>query len=269
MVENTRGYNTANLSKARIKFYYIDNDYYNEIKSGKRKVNIDYSTDIFVELIDDNFDMDKITGYIIARGGYHTHYGIMNFSYFLDYQANKPGYFTSDGKTYYQILGFLNIGNPDNGKVLVNLKKENIGTTEKIIFAGQSFNAIKHINSIMSEAKKSVFLIDGYIDEDVLSLFTDKSKEVEIRILTHDLKLKVQTFAKKFNLQYGNLHIRLSKSTHDRILIVDEYELYLLGASVKDIGLKTSILSKLETSTTIDVLKKYFDDEWDKSEVII
>ncbi len=105
----------------KIKFYYIPKEEYQEIISGKKIANINCNTDLFVEPI--KYEPDNISGYIIARGGYHTHDGIRIFTYFSDYSRGEFGYFTSDGKTFYKIMGFHNI---DNDRVLVNLKREEL-----------------------------------------------------------------------------------------------------------------------------------------------
>ena len=48
-----------------------------------------------------------------------------------------------------------------------------------------------------------------------------------------------------FNMQYGGLSVRTSKNFHDRFLIIDDKELYLIGASLKDLGWKCFAFTKL------------------------
>ena len=52
---------------------------------------------------------------------------------------------------------------------------------------------------------------------------------------------------KKFNEQYGDLVVRESAKFHDRFLIIDDKELFLIGASIKDLGRKCFAFTKLDS----------------------
>ena len=58
----------------------------------------------------------------------------------------------------------------------------------------------------------------------------------------------------KFNAQHGGLSVRVSKNFHDRFLIIDDKTLYLVGASLKDLGSKCFAFAKLDASS-IPLLK--------------
>jgi hypothetical protein len=50
----------------------------------------------------------------------------------------------------------------------------------------------------------------------------------------------------KFNEQYGKLEMKMSNDFHDRFLIIDQNELYHIGASLKDLGKKCFAFSVIE-----------------------
>ena len=54
--------------------------------------------------------------------------------------------------------------------------------------------------------------------------------------------------AAKFNKQHGGLTITVRKNFHDRFLIIDDKTLYLIGASLKDLGGKCFAFTKLDSA---------------------
>ena len=117
-----------------------------------------------------------------------------------------------------------------------------------VFYNGQVFDAhvfaAKHILS----AKKSILLIDSWVDIVTLELLTKKAKGVTVEIVSsmRGNKLKPNDIA-TFNAQYGGLSVRTSKNFHDRFLIIDNKELYLIGASLKDLGRKCFAFTKLDS----------------------
>ena len=117
-----------------------------------------------------------------------------------------------------------------------------------VFYNGQVFDAhvfaAKHILS----AKKSILLIDSWVDILTLELLAKKAKGVAVEIVSSPRgnKLKPSDVA-TFNAQYGGLSVRTSKNFHDRFLIIDNKELYLIGASLKDLGRKCFAFTKLDS----------------------
>lgn len=142
-------------------------------------------------------------------------------------------------------------------------------TKEGIFIPGQSFDALKHIDKLLLSARKSIIIIDGYINEDILNLLTKKEKKVEVQILTKEVSPSFLTYSKSFNKDYGNLRVRTSLAFHDRFVIIDETEFYHFGHSLKDAGKKVFMFSKIEETFVTKTLFDYFKIEWDKSIVII
>lgn len=118
-----------------------------------------------------------------------------------------------------------------------------------VFYDGQVFDAhvfaAKHILS----AKKSILLIDSWVDVVTLELLAKKQKGVTVEIVASPRgnKLSPSDIA-TFNAQYGGLTVRTSTNFHDRFVIVDGKSLYLFGASLKDLGRKCFAFTKLDAS---------------------
>ena len=115
-----------------------------------------------------------------------------------------------------------------------------------VFYDGQVFDAkvfaAKHILS----AKKSIFLIDSWVDVVTLELLAKKANGVTVEIVTSRKGNKISpSDIAMFNRQYGGLSVRTSKNFHDRFLIIDDKVLYLIGASLKDLGWKCFAFTKL------------------------
>lgn len=131
---------------------------------------------------------------------------------------------------------------------------------EGIFIDGQIYDAFDFVKGLISGAKKSIVLIDNYADESVLTMLTDKQVGVKVDIYTFAVGKALQQAADNFNKQYGDLTMHTVKSIHDRFLIIDNTEIYLIGASLKDLGRKLFAFSKMEQQQ-IEVLKKYLAKE--------
>ena len=140
-------------------------------------------------------------------------------------------------------------------------------TREGVFFAGQYFDALQRFREILSRAQRSVVIIDGYLNDDVLSLLTSKGTAVEVNILTKTLLPALHTAAKAFNKQYGKLSIRISQAFHDRFLIIDDNDFYHFGASIKDLGHRGFMFSRIEEPEVIDALRAKWTQEWAASKV--
>jgi hypothetical protein len=86
-------------------------------------------------------------------------------------------------------------------------------------------------------------LIDNYIDETILNLFS-KNQNVKFTIYTQNISKELQLDIRKFNKQYGNLEVKITKKFYDRFLICDETA-YHFGASFKDLGNKIFAVNKM------------------------
>ena len=118
-----------------------------------------------------------------------------------------------------------------------------------IFFDGQVFDAYAFIAGIVRKAKSSIILIDNYIDDTVLTLFSKRKKGVSLTIYTKEINKQLDLDVKKHNAQYDPITLKVLKQTHDRFLIIDESELYHIGASLKDLGKKWFAFSKMDKET--------------------
>ena len=121
-----------------------------------------------------------------------------------------------------------------------------LDTKQGIFFDGQIFDAYVFMSGLIKEAKKSIVLIDNYIDESTLVHLGGKSAfEVKVTILTKSVSKAMRLDLQKHNAQYNNIEIKELKHAHDRFLLIDE-KIYHLGASLKDLGKKWFAFSLME-----------------------
>jgi hypothetical protein len=142
-------------------------------------------------------------------------------------------------------------------------------TREGVFFAGQYFDALQLVKEIFSHAKKIIVIIDGYVDESVLNILTAKDSAVEVNILTKNVTPSFKASANAFNKQFGKLYIRESQAFHDRFVIIDDQDFYHFGASIKDLGNKGFMFSRIEEQIVINLLRKELAPEWAKAKVVM
>lgn len=124
-----------------------------------------------------------------------------------------------------------------------------------VFYDGQVFDAYVFINKLIKSAKKTITLIDNYIDETVLEILTARKPKVTVTLLTHNISKKLELDIKKHNEQYPGVELKTFNKSHDRFLILDQQEVYHIGASLKDLGKKWFAFSKLDL-TGLELLKK-------------
>ncbi len=117
-----------------------------------------------------------------------------------------------------------------------------------IFYDGQIFDAYVFVADLVKTAKKSIVLIDNYIDESVLQLFTKRKEAVKVKIYTQKLTSVLKQDIEKHNAQYPKIEVTKFTKAHDRFLIIDQTTVYHLGASLKDLGKKWFAFSKMEAN---------------------
>jgi hypothetical protein len=120
-----------------------------------------------------------------------------------------------------------------------------------IFFQGQIFDAYIAFQSLIQKAQKEIILIDNYIDLTVLERLSKKNPKVLVTICTRPDTPVTNLDVSKFNSQYPTLTIKHTKKMHDRFLIIDNAEIYFIGASVKDLGKKCFAFMRLEDAQWI------------------
>ncbi|ADV42465.1 virulence RhuM family protein [Bacteroides helcogenes] len=116
---------------------------------------------------------------------------------------------------------------------------------EGIFYDGQLFDAYKFATDLIRTAKKSILLIDNYVDESVLLMFSKRNNGVTADIYTQTIGRQLQLDLERHNSQYPPIAVHAYKKAHDRFLIIDSTDVYHIGASLKDLGKKMFAFSKL------------------------
>ena len=126
--------------------------------------------------------------------------------------------------------------------------------TQGIFFDGQVFDAYALCSRIIRSANKRIVLIDNYIDESTLVHLSKKREGVTVLLLTKTMNKQLQLDLQKANEQYGGFELKSFHKSHDRFLIIDDHEVYHLGASLKDFGKRWFAFSKLDKSSVDGLL---------------
>ncbi|HAH55475.1 MAG TPA: DNA-binding protein [Flavobacterium sp.] len=132
----------------------------------------------------------------------------------------------------------------------------NLIPTQGVFFDGQVFDAYELASKIIRSAKQKIVLIDNYIDENTFTHLAKKSKGVNVEILTKAHSKHLTLDLQKANEQYGDFILRTFTQSHDRFLIIDQKEVYHLGASLKDLGKKWFAFSKLNIETVKGIVNE-------------
>lgn len=128
--------------------------------------------------------------------------------------------------------------------------EENI--KQRIFFDGQIYDAYSIIVDIIKKANSKILIIDNYIDDSVLKMLAKKKNNVEVVILTSDKSNIENLDVKKFNKEYPILKVAKTNKFHDRFIIIDNKEMYHLGASIKDLGKKCFAINRIEDVEIIE-----------------
>ncbi len=143
-------------------------------------------------------------------------------------------------------------------QVFKALESRETAPKQGVFFDGQVFNAWNFISDLVKKAKKSIVLIDNYLDDSVLALLSKKNNEVSVILLTKKITSQFILDVEKFNKQYPKIQLIEFDKSHDRFLIIDEAEVYHLGASLKDLGKKWFAFTRLERGS-VSILQQIND----------
>lgn len=134
-----------------------------------------------------------------------------------------------------------------------------------VIYKGQKFEADAAYIDIYQQAKKSIYVIDNYVNTKTLQLLSQKQEGVEIVLFTengHGKKGFLSTaVVNDFLQEYPPLRIKPNADCHDRLIVLDYGEpteqAYHCGASSKDAGKKLCAINIIiETSMIHPVIDK-------------
>ena len=126
------------------------------------------------------------------------------------------------------------------------LESDKLQSEKGIFYNGQVFDAYTFVSNIIRSAKSSIVLLDNYVDDTVLTLLGKRNTNVTAMIYTKTISNLLRLDLQRYNSQYPPIEIELFSDAHDRFLIIDNTELYHIGASMKDLGKKWFAFSRMD-----------------------
>ena len=124
-----------------------------------------------------------------------------------------------------------------------------------IFFVGQIYDAHSFVSNLIRKAKQRIILIDNYVDDTVLTLLDKRSNGVEAAIYTCRISKQLQLDIDRHNSQYPPVQFKTFSKSHDRFIIIDD-KVYLIGASIKDLGKKWFGFTLMEHTTAAELLTR-------------
>ena len=135
--------------------------------------------------------------------------------------------------------------------------KAELAPHQGVFMDGQIYDAFEFATRLIKSAKKSITLIDNYVDETTLTMLSNKATDVEVRVVTRKESEQLVLAVEKFNEQYGKLTLKTSDKVHDRFLILDDEHLYLIGASLKDLGKRLFAFIEMNGVYILELKEKF------------
>ncbi|RYD74321.1 MAG: ORF6N domain-containing protein [Sphingobacteriales bacterium] len=126
------------------------------------------------------------------------------------------------------------------------LESDKLHSEKGIFYDGQIFDAYTFVSDIIRNAKSSIILLDNYVDDTVLTLLGKRKDKVTATIYTKSISNQLRLDVQRYNSQYPPIKIEIFPDAHDRFLIIDDTELYHIGASLKDLGKKWFAFSRMD-----------------------
>lgn len=140
-------------------------------------------------------------------------------------------------------------------KVFQALESKTHLPRQGVFFNGQTFDAYSFTSELIRSAKKSIDLIDNYVDDTVLTLLDKRKNTVEACIYTKSISKQLQLDLQKHNSQYPEIGVKVFSQSHDRFMIIDKEKVYHIGASLKDLGKKWFAFAELQSDAVTIVQK--------------
>jgi hypothetical protein len=140
-------------------------------------------------------------------------------------------------------------------KLFEAIEEKSIKPTQGIFYDGEVYDAYLFVSDLIKSAKKSIVIVDNYLDESVLTMLSKRAPDVTATLYTKNITPQLELDLKKHNAQYPKITLKKFDASHDRFLILDGKELYHIGASLKDLGKKWFAFSKFERES-FDILSR-------------
>ncbi|KZL10691.1 hypothetical protein [Pseudovibrio sp. Ad26] len=127
----------------------------------------------------------------------------------------------------------------------------------------QQYDFQRDLRGIIQGAQKEVFVVDPYFDGQAFDTFLSPSRgSCSIRVLCSRYSNEVAGPAKAFMSQYKVIpELKRSKALHDRVVIIDRTDCWVIGGSIKDAGAKPTYLLPLQPTIAQEKINIY-EDLW-------
>ena len=167
--------------------------------------------------------------------------------------------FISSNALIFQRLDMLELKQSDTDRkmecVLNALESRNVKPSQGIFFDGQVYDAYAFVADLFRSAENSIIILDNYLDDNVLTLLTKRKENVRVTLLTRNISKSLALDVVRCNEQYPPVDIRKFENSHDRFVIIDNREIYHMGASLKDLGKRWFAFSRMDVDA-IDILAR-------------
>ena len=165
----------------------------------------------------------------------------MLFTYITELEMKQEKYINESDKKFKQVFDYI---------------AAHTESEQKIFYDSQIFDAFSFFINLVSKATTSIILIDGYVDIDTLNIFTKKKTGVTVDIYTLPKSKLSKNDINNFNKQYPRLTVCYNTHFHDRFMIIDNIDVYHIGASLKDAGKKCFAVTKLNDPSIAQDIKQ-------------
>ena len=145
----------------------------------------------------------------------------------------------------------VRIGHLEND--VAHFVRSSLPPIEGIFYDGQIFDAYVQIVSLIKQAKRSIVLVDNYVDETTLTMLSKREPNVSATIYTKQTAQQFQLDVQRHNQQYPPIAIHTCQHNHDRFLIIDDV-VYIFGASLKDAGKKLFAYIRMQDTSAAELL---------------
>lgn len=132
----------------------------------------------------------------------------------------------------------------DHSEKIEFFVRTSLPPSEGIFFDGQIFDAYAFAADLIKSARKSVVLIDNYVNESTLLMLSKRGEGVTATVYTAKVDKRLQLDLKRHNEEYPPIELAEYKQAHDRFLLIDT-DVYHIGASLKDLGKKWFAFARL------------------------
>ena len=140
-------------------------------------------------------------------------------------------------------------------EVFRRLDEGRVRPKQGIFYDGQVYDAYTFVSDLIKSAKRSIVLIDNYVDETVLTLLDKRDNSVTADIYTQQINQQLRLDIDRHNSQYPPINVNVFRRSHDRFLCIDD-AVYHIGASIKDLGKKWFAFAKMEVLTPTELVAK-------------